>query len=282
MKNCLIFRLICLFGLLLPSGSASAQADDRSPAAQRESLLRWDKELTRIEALPPHERFEPLGKAVLKLSRINIFQVEERIPVFERAKAMMIANPGYGDYYRDQVIRMAEDATRSGPAWNKLKVEGGYALRTLELLPTAESIRALSEMLDHDKTRGVPHEGGSLAEMASGALFHMIENPPGRTYPPPWREWRERVKSGKETFQFKGSEVRYNFQGPVEASTSRSDNQGSPPTGSTSTGKHPPASDQVGQAAGESKDIAKKLGIAIAILLATAAGFWKWRAKAAT
>jgi hypothetical protein len=253
----------------------NSQTDDpERPNNEKTALLILDAELTRLESLPPARRIDPLGDAILKLSKTSIFGIDERKAVFERAKNMMLRTPGYGDHYREMLIDANKVATIDGPSWNKFSTERGRVVETLKLLPTAESVEALAGLLDCDETRNVPMEGGPLSQVAASALSGMIENPPAKFNPIPWREWRERVASGKQTFQFKGSPVRYNFEGPVAEAAqpkpaARTRFHGTPadlPVAS-STAVQPP------------RDLPMKVGLGVALVVVVVFGCVKWRAR---
>jgi hypothetical protein len=159
------------------------------------------------------ERLDDLGQFIggLASGKMSAHQME----IFERSRRMVLETPGYADYYRENLIEWNKIATKDGPAWSNFVKKRAKVVTTLAFLQTPESVEALAGLLDCDETRNVPMEGGPLSQLAASALSGMIENPPAKFNPIPWREWRERVASGKQTFQLKGSPVRYNFDGPV-------------------------------------------------------------------
>lgn len=213
--------LIWLIWACLPAFSAAMVETPEEEAAGRE---KWRRFLDQAPSMPLEERIPLLQSAILKLSQPSIYPDREKAePLFQKARDLMIATPGYGDYYVKKLGEMQEEAITSGPTWNQFHTECDYALATLKLVPTVESVRALSELLDYDKTRNVPMEGGPLAGRAAYSLFNMIENPPARGYHVPWKAWRERVRQGQETFQLKDSEIRYNFAGPVDPPKAKAD-----------------------------------------------------------
>lgn len=267
--------LILLMWVCLSAFSAAMVETPEEEAAGRE---KWSRLLKQAPSMPIEERIPLLQSAILKLSQPSIYADREKAePLFRQARDLMAATPGYGDYYVRTLGGMQEEAIKSGPAWNQFHTDCDYALATLKLVPTAESVRALSELLDYDKTRDVPMEGGPLAGRAAYALFNMIENPPARGYHVPWKQWRERVREGRETFQLKGSEIRYNFEGPIETTDIQPD-RGSPPL---PTG-HAPAPAKTAIPKTSDKAIFSK-GIAFGLLLALgvlAGAMWKLHSKA--
>lgn len=182
-------------------------------ARDEEWLLKSQKKLDLISGWTRAQKLDELGKLVggLNSGKMNANQNQ----IFERAQKMILDTPAYSDYYKEYLIEWNTIATKDGPTWSGFAVGRAKIISCLSSLGTPESVEALAGLLDCDETRNVPMEGGPLSQEAAHALSGMIENPPAKLNPIPWREWRDRVASGKQTFQLKGSPVRYNFDGPV-------------------------------------------------------------------
>jgi hypothetical protein len=241
-------------------------------ARDSEWLLKTHKRLDEIEGWKRIDKLDELGQFVGGLTSGNLN--DNKNEIYKRTRLMILETPEYANYYRNDLVEWNKIAIKDGAAWSDFVVKRAKVVRTLAVLQTPESVEALAGLLDCDETRNVPMEGGPLSQLAASALSGMIENPPAKFNPIPWREWRERVASGKQTFQFKGSPVRYNFEGPVAEAAqpqpaARTQLHGTPadlPVAS-STAVQPP------------RDWPMKVGLGLALVVIVVFGCVKWRAR---
>ncbi len=202
--------------------------EERGPDAQREALAKLEASLESSKTLPVEERIKFLGSALQKLPRKNIYQVPERIEIFDRVQAELLSIPGHAEYY-DERIREAyadfkdPDSPRHTGSADRFSNEMMYGFRALSYLPSPETVKVLGEMLAEDwqapRSPGVISPS-SLAIAAVKPLAELsIVDSPTAALPdhlakenlPLWRDWYSMVKSGKRSFSFKGQSEEYRF-----------------------------------------------------------------------
>ncbi|MEP2777094.1 MAG: hypothetical protein ABJQ29_12945 [Luteolibacter sp.] len=244
---------VFLYIFLLASSSSAWEYSERELAEQRATVESWEKLATQATPEEGIEEFiEKLGKALMKTepSTRNIRPGREKVHILLRDKLLSI--PGHAEYYRDKInssrlameeARAANSPTLYGPALTVMVREQAWGFKTLEYLPSPETVRVLGEFLSDDRGAEIPIEvridtwetpNNTLAMKAISRLG--IANPPT----PPirvsedmdrkleaWQQWYAEVKSGRRTFRFIGDPVDYDLRGSskrgaVEPNTSRS------------------------------------------------------------
>ena len=150
-----------------------ASAPDRGAKSQHDALAELTKEIGASGTKPPTETIQYLGRAVVKLSSWNIFQVQERVAVYDSAKTALLAIPGHAEYYRDKILQAQERAKTIGPdALSNYANEIMYGFQTLPHLHSSEGVRVLGELLSHD---WVPPGNDTFARARSS--FHCRWQP---------------------------------------------------------------------------------------------------------
>lgn len=186
-----------------------------------------------------------MGEAVNKLAKKNIFQVEERIEVYDQARDLLLSTPGHAEYYRDRInearLKMENSRGDAGdyPYYkNKLREVILYDFPIFEQLPSPETVRVLGEFLfdergyvrvdnpkDENELFKMIAQGPVFGRAARSLLALPLEHKPvvDTRYPSytnpedilPWRQWIEEIKAGKRTFRFVGDPTEYDLNGPA-------------------------------------------------------------------
>lgn len=225
-------------------------AIDRGAKSQRDSLAEIVKDIEGYRKKPESEAIPYLGKILVKLSKSNIFQVPERIGVYDFAQVTALSIPGHAKYFADELERVRpKDLTK----YEKLRTQ--YLAETLQHLPSPETVQVLGHYLDD--MRDTPFdENPKYDEMVRSGKFKPLDWTPlpqnawlatyalsniGLRDPPyaaltdysllrfstskdalaKFRKWWLQVKAGEIPFSFVGQSVEYRFQpdGSVAIST---------------------------------------------------------------
>jgi len=207
----------------------------RGPEAQREALEWWREKLTEIDSIPKTEAFDLLGSGLRKLPRQNIFQLEEKWPVYEAIKTKMLSMPGHAEYYAGEIEKAkaeARDITDDRDYYDKIC----RIFETLEHMPSEETVNVLGRYVDFTgdllgeeqyKARMIAwarQEANPYLPLSHAAMRTLnelaIENGPtgenpnyfdrrGTANHDAWREWWGRVKTGKLSYKFEGDDRIY-------------------------------------------------------------------------
>lgn len=215
-------------------------ASERGSRPQYESLANLRKSIQEVEQKPPNETIPLLADSLQKLARKNVFQVAERIEVYDLVQSTLLAIPGHAKYFADELERLRLD-----PKSDYIRTRTTYLTETLKHLPSPETIQVLGHYLSD--MRDTPYDenpkyiealrAGEVKEpdwtptpqnawLATYTLSNIgLRNPPFEPVGnyinirfseadslPKFREWWEDVKSGKRTFSFVGQEVEYRFK----------------------------------------------------------------------
>lgn len=215
-------------------------ASERGSRSQYESLANLRKSVQEVEQKPPNETIPLLADGLQKLARKNVFQVAERIEVYDLVQSTLLAIPGHAQYFADELERLRLD-----PKSNYERIRATYLTETLKHLPSPETIQVLGHYLSD--MRDTPYDenpkfiealrAGKVKEpdwtptpqnawLATCALSNIgLRNPPFEPVGnyinirfseadslPKFREWWEEVKSGKRTFSFVGQTIEYRFK----------------------------------------------------------------------
>ena len=179
----------------------------------------------------------------------------------------------YADYFADRI----RDLKRRGleedsPAYHRYLTERRWIFSALSQVHTPEVVEVFAGFLDDNDQRRLPDLEGTLGQASASELAGMLENPPVNSSMRMdlWLEWRDRVRAGKQTYSFKGSKKRYDFQGEVLATprTSRRPVEERSERPAVDSGDEPERTPWV-----------PVVGALLALMLGFA--FWKWKARPA-
>lgn len=235
-------------------GEEVAREDGAS--AQHKGLAKWRKDIVNSDQLPANERIDLLSKALDKISRFSIYQVGERIEIYDMARYKMASIPDHAKYFTDPIeesYRLNAKRVRlfeSQPEWKaagenaKLTDEGSLGmfnlisgmwgdydeiysknLGMLGHIPSTESVRALGRYLRKRDEPDIEIHPPYTGELAVESLTELISDGPIQTElvsvddVPKWQKWFDEVKAGRRTFRFVGSDVNYTLDGPADAAT---------------------------------------------------------------
>jgi hypothetical protein len=207
-------------------GNAASQ---RGAAVQRKAL---ENIVTRIQNLNlenPEPDFAYLTFALRQLPKKNVYQLKERIDVYDQLQAKLISTPGHAQHLTS---RLANARKNTEQPW----MDGSYILQfdiirqTLIHLPSPETIWETGKLLE-DPSDLITHE--MILErkaMKDPTLIDWrLDTNPRNLAAFVFNEiglrsdgdasmkadarlkWWEEVKSGKRTFSFKGQSVEYRF-----------------------------------------------------------------------
>lgn len=224
--------------LLMGLGAGFLFAEEGN--AQREGLKRWNKLAGSIADIPPQEAIELLGQGVRKTSRRDIYSIEGTVETAQKLKQVLLSIPGHAEYYRDRILAAQEEylADRTsiwaGSKQNRYYSAMREAYATLAHLPSVETMRVFSELIDNDR---VPPGNNSLPiaeQVAPPSVFAvkavsqlpLVKKPSPidgtnthaeelREHLPDWRRWFQEIKDGKRTFRFDGDPTEYDLNGPA-------------------------------------------------------------------
>ena len=247
--SCLIASMTWLISTHTAPGALSEiPADPAGAAAWKAQRISTIKS---VDGAPLDTAIPVLATIVGNLKTLKYRDCPERDEVLEMARSKLMSIPGYADYYADR-LRAARDRVEAETdpnmkhslIYRELKPAAG-GLSTLARLPSPDSVRVLGEFLNDERGRfiqdpnnrvtgeklwGMLETRTSNSEYAVEALISMpIIGKPKRpdisgitdgsyeifTEVPAWREWYERIKSGRATFRFEGDPVEYDLNGPA-------------------------------------------------------------------
>ncbi|MEO5714335.1 MAG: hypothetical protein ABIT37_12685 [Luteolibacter sp.] len=215
-------------------------ASERGSSSQYESLASLRKNVQEVDQRPPNETIPLLADGLQKLARKNVFQVAERIEVYDLVQSTLLAIPGHAKYFVDELERLRID-----PKSDYIRTRATYLTETLKHLPSPETIQVLGHYLSD--MRDTPYDenpkyiaalrAGKVKEpdwtptpqnawLATYTLSNIgLRNPPFAPVGnyinirfseadslPKFRAWWEEVKSGKRTFSFVGHKAEYRFK----------------------------------------------------------------------
>ena len=171
-----------------------------------------------------------------------------------------------------------------GPIKSAFERDRILVQQTFTTLPTAEVVKAMSELL-HDQER-IPYGDGigtpSNSSIAIDILMKILAQPPSTVRSPVkeydiWEEWRDRVQAGKETFRLVDDplNLEYSFDGPVETNSKTTSI-----TEATSGQRHLnnlSSKNPIAQQNAQKSKSSWFLWFAISLLVALGTGFWLFR-----
>jgi hypothetical protein len=211
------------------SGSKEYVAQHGS-AAQQRSLEVYRNEIAACDKLPPEKAIPILADAVFKLTRLNIYQLRERIEVFDLARDKLLFLPGHAQYFADLI---EEERAKLKPGDFRVAYDENryrYLRETLGHVPSPETVKVLGHYLDDERDIPPPPKPNQdYGDMPANAIIAMesllclelrdAPYPPGRyldsnktpTVLAAVREWFAPIKSGQRTFSFRGQAVEYRF-----------------------------------------------------------------------
>ena len=185
-----------------------------------------------------------LRDIIVQLSTLNYRECQEKKYILELAKSKHLEIPGWENYYRDRILDARakmeaepDQALRDDMYYRTMaKADGGFGV--LAMLPTPASVRVLGDFLSDERgrffrtpeevARGIDHwrwlseVRSANCEYAVSAInsIPIVDKPIRKDQVsfedvPAWREWYERIKSGRATFRFEGDPVEYDLDGPA-------------------------------------------------------------------
>ncbi len=220
--------LIVLFVAVSTSAGIAETWSDEDRRIETEQISDWKQKLGSVSNLESSEQILELSLGVRNLGHRK--QVaDHRVEIDElytTAQTKLLAIPGHAEYYNKKIreaYHNLKDLGLTGSA-NRFDTELMYGLKTLEHLPSPETVQVLGEMLPEEWQ--VAHAPGSidpppLGIAAVDTLAKLpFRNPPTPPFPwhlasenlPAWREWYASVKSGTRSFSFIGQKVEYRFK----------------------------------------------------------------------
>jgi hypothetical protein len=187
-------------------------------------------------SLPVEEAVPRLGLWIRQLSNQHNQERGERA-VFRAVQSTLLSIPGHAEYYGKR-IRDAYEPLKGpnfGSAINSAATEMMYGFKTLEHLPSPETVKVLGEMLSETWELPSPFPEGGLTErvereyrppaLAQPAMITLgdlsIRDAPWKPIQiavdlpvaiSAWHAWYEEVKSGQRAFSFKGQPVEFRFK----------------------------------------------------------------------
>ena len=200
---------------------------ERGAESQHAAIQSFVEKIDKVSEMPREESIPMLGTMLRKLSRKNIFQVSERVAVYDKAKEVLLAIPGHAHYYEERIRDAYEPLKGPNPnlAINHAQTEMMFGFETLKHLPSPETVRVLGEMLSEtwELRPNGDYTPPALAHPAMTTLGDLgIRDAPWRpiitsTFDlpgalPAWQAWWEKVSSGQRAFSFKGQSGEYRFK----------------------------------------------------------------------
>lgn len=206
----------------------------RGAEAQHASLQRLREMAQEAYRKTPDEVVPLLGEGLRKLTLKNIFQVKERVEVYDLVQSTLLNIPGHARYFAEEIKReqkeVANYPTITGPRCNYDRNRAKY-FNTLALLPSPETIAVLGEFLaddidtpqplmSPDSDWGENPRANSYAASVTISAIGLRDAPADKksyganpeTHLAKSRAWWDEVKSGKRTFSFQGQNVEYRFK----------------------------------------------------------------------
>lgn len=182
----------------------------------------------------------------------------EQKQVFSMVQSLLLSKPGHAKYYQDKIEYMRKkvliDSKRTPQELEKMQAEKQeiiwestyelfreISLRTLQFMPSAETVSVLGHFLDDPEGKDGKNAVGRLidggedyaprprnAQQAAKSIRHLgIDHPP---FPAPegrereylrdgeedaWQNWWSQIRDGKRTYRFIGSKIEYGPDGPA-------------------------------------------------------------------
>lgn len=209
-------------------------ASERGAKSQYEALRLLRAQASECADQPTNEAMQRLGNGLRKLPRQNIFQVKERIEVYDLVQQTLLSIPGHARYFQQEIEREQESVkdcpTSTGPRVS-YDFNRGQHFQTLAHLPSPETIQVLGHFLADDKDTPEPlmtpgsdwgenpraNSFASAFTLTTVGLRDAIGTPKDYDTNPDAqlakaRAWWEEVKAGRKTFSFEGRNVEYRFK----------------------------------------------------------------------
>lgn len=185
-----------------------------------------------------------LRDIIVQLDTLNYRECPEKTYILELARTRHLEIPAWENYYRDRILdarakmEAEPDQALRDDMYYRTMANVVFGFGMLGRLSTPASVRVLGDFLSDERGRFIlsPEEAKrdnehirwlsevrrANCEYAVGVINSMpIVDKPVRkdraTFKdvPAWREWYERIKSGRATFRFEGDPVEYDLDGPA-------------------------------------------------------------------
>jgi len=248
--------LVCRFflfylsfsGLVIP-GDADQVFDSISPQRKKnindykERFKKYPSYIGKFPNNPSDDQIVEFSRTLSNLKGIREYY-PELIPevdlYFNQIQSKLLATPGHAEAFERFYLKVKDAALNKKTHWGTVW-QASQDLAVLRYLPSPETMRVLGRMMEDTKGATLEEKypgqnedyigyASSAAEWAVVSLDQIgIEDPPvpgdhsyndtignAWDYLPAWQTWWQEVKEGKRTYKFKGSDVAYDFNGPVK------------------------------------------------------------------
>jgi LPXTG-motif cell wall-anchored protein len=204
---------------------------------QRQYLKKYEQSILDAKDLTQDQAIELLATKLMAASMRSTFQVTGRIAVYDKLQAALLAIPGYGDYYTDQIEQSRAKAKAPG-AENGETIsyddKRGSIIEVMANLPGPETIKFLGRYLYDDRDPRPPFgdypdcpRAASNSDLAASVIhgIGLRNSPTEQVNVTHWEDlenialriavskaWWEKVKAGQIPFSFIRQTVEYRFR----------------------------------------------------------------------
>lgn len=214
-----------LLAIISIVGSQLIQADPswvrKYESSGNTAIERWTTLANEADQMPVDQRIDYLSRMLIT-DEGDVG--DHMIEVYKRVQEILISTPGHAEYFGRKIAKTPRNSDRN------------YWYQYLANMPSPETVRVLGELLADDSERPELADDDSNLEAymmampnsdrAVEALTKLLDNPPPNGFPDyifsrdleTWRNWYEDVKSGRQTFRFKGDPVHYDLREPSKRS----------------------------------------------------------------
>lgn len=206
---------------------------------------RWMGEMDRILETPVENQIERLSVAARARSTTGAWKPRgEQIEVADRAISILVTIPGHSEFHRDRILAAQKEyladrtSIQAGSKSNRYYGAIREGCGTLAHLPSVETMRVFSELIENDRVPPgndeLPVEDRetppSLFILGAVSQLPLVKKPSRidgsntsaeemREHLPIWRQWFQEIKDGKRTFRFEGDPMEYDLDGPAPKET---------------------------------------------------------------
>jgi hypothetical protein len=210
---------------------------ERGSNSQYDALSSMRQLIKNTQSTATPESIGMLGLSLRKLAMKNIFQVSERIEVYDLAQNTLLSIPGHARYFADSIEEERKKIEHIAPNtggrldYDRLRQ---WHLETLAHLPSPEAVQVLGRYLTDERDfAAMPlpppgknpecPTGGSAGNSRYATTALEKSELRDKPYPPKtvydnavakaaWQSWWKDIEAGKKTFSFIGRNVEYRFK----------------------------------------------------------------------
>jgi hypothetical protein len=237
-------RIFFILGLLLLTDQVKAEEEwhIKEKIIESSQIKLWEENYEKSMGMTGCEKvsFLALGLTNMAHRKTRENHSAEIEKIFNKIQLTILSTPGHAAYYRDKILQAQQNLKKlstnenlGGPAFNEYFDEQMYGFRTLNQMPSVETINVLGELLTNtwvpprNALISIEERLQPLSEWAATSLMKLpIKNKPlGLTSATAsdtleinlavWQRWYEQVKSGTLTFSFVGDPMEYDLNGPA-------------------------------------------------------------------